>query len=57
MPRKAVGKILTSKKINDYNDFGRPNTVVPADFKDVKIKNNKVRVKVPAMSVVTINLR
>lgn len=57
MPRKAVGKILTSKKMNDCNDFGRPNTVGPADFKDVKIKNNKVKVKVPAMSVVTINLR
>jgi alpha-N-arabinofuranosidase len=57
MPRKAVGKNLTSKKTNDYNDLERPNTVVPADFKDVKIKNNKVRVKVPAMSVVTINLR
>ena len=43
--------------MNDCNDFGRPNTVGPADFKDVKIKNNKVKVKVPAMSVVTINLR
>jgi alpha-N-arabinofuranosidase len=56
-PREAIGKILTSKKINDHNDFERPNTVNPADFKDVKIKKNKVKVKLPAMSIVTINLR
>lgn len=55
--KTATGKILTSKKVDDYNDFEHPNKIQLADFKGTKIKQNKVTVKVPAMSIVTINLR
>ena len=36
---KAVsGRILTSKKADDYNDFQHPNVVAPKEYKDAKLK-------------------
>lgn len=55
---KAVtGRILTSKKVTDYNDFEHPNVVAPADFKDAKLKKGKLTVKVPAKSIVVLNVK
>ena len=55
---KAVsGRILTCKNIADYNDFENPNRVQPVAFKDAKIKNNVLTVKVPARSVVVLDVK
>lgn len=51
------GEILTSKDIKTYNDFDNPNKVTPAVFKDAKVKKNKVSVKIPAKSIVVLNLK
>ena len=51
------GEILTSKDIKTYNDFDNPNKVTPAAFKDAKVKKNKVSVKIPAKSIVVLNLK
>ncbi|MCF0202932.1 MAG: alpha-N-arabinofuranosidase [Bacteroidaceae bacterium] len=50
------GTILNAKKIDDYNDFGKANLVAPAEYKDAKIKNGKLTVKLPAHSVVALTL-
>ena len=48
------GEILTSGKIQDYNDFDSPEKVCPKTFKDFKSKDGKVTVKLPAKSIVSL---
>lgn len=48
--------ILNAKNIDDYNDFGKPALVSPTAFKDAKLKNGKLTVKLPAHSVVAMTL-
>ncbi|MCF0244724.1 MAG: alpha-N-arabinofuranosidase [Bacteroidaceae bacterium] len=50
------GTLLNAKNINDYNDFGKETLVKPVAFKDAKIKNGKLTVKLPAHSIVAITL-
>ena len=55
---KAVsGRILTSKNVADYNDFQHPNTIAPKEFKDAKLKNGILTVKVPAKSIIVLNIK
>lgn len=51
------GEILTSKNIGDYNDFNNPDIVKPVPFKDVKVKKNTLKVKIPAKSIVVLNIK
>ena len=53
----AVGEILTSAKLTDYNSFENPNIVKPAPFKEVKINKGTMKVKLPAKSIVTLELQ
>ena len=55
--KNVSGRILTSKKVSDYNDFNHPNDVVPVAFKDAKLKNNKLTVKIPAKSIVVLSIK
>ena len=50
------GTVLTSKNATDYNDFDHPTAVQPKDFKDAKLKNGKLEVTLPAMSVVVLKI-
>ena len=55
---KAVsGRILTSKKADDYNDFQHPNVVAPKEYKDAKLKKGVLTVKVPAKSIIVLNIK
>jgi alpha-N-arabinofuranosidase len=51
------GRILTSKKIQDYNSFENPDVIAPAAFNGAKITNNKLNVQLPANSVVVLTLK
>ncbi len=51
------GKILTCKDITAYNDFDHPDRVKVEDFKNAKIRKDEVTVKLPAKSIVVINLK
>ena len=55
--KKAVGEILTASKLTDYNSFEKPNIVKPAPFKEVKINKGTMKVKLPAKSIVTLELQ
>lgn len=46
-----------SKKMDGRNDFNHTEVARRAALKDSKIKKRKTRLKVPAMSVVVINVR
>ena len=50
------GSIVTGEKINSYNDFGKKEEVTLKEFSDVKVSGTDVVVKVPAKSVVMVEL-
>ena len=54
---KAVGEILTSDKIDDYNTFENPDKIKLAAFDEVKIKNGSMKITLPAKSIVTLELQ
>jgi len=54
--KDVKGRILTCKNITDYNDFSNPNKVIPTNFKDAKLKKNKLTVKIPAKSIVVLEV-
>lgn len=54
---KAVGTILATSKIEDLNTFDQPNKVKNETFKEVKIKNGQMQVKMPKNSIVTLELK
>lgn len=53
---KVSGRILTSKNIQDHNTFENPNLVKPVEFKDAKITKGKLSVKLPAKSIVVLEI-
>lgn len=55
--QKAVGEILTSKEVTDYNSFEKPDQVKPVPFKEVKINKGVMKIKLPAKSIVTVELQ
>ena len=54
---KSSGEIITSAKENDFNDFGQPEKVNIKKFSSFSVKNNILKVDLPAKSVVTIELK
>ena len=53
----VTGEILTATDVKDYNDFDHPETVKPVEFKDFKVKDGKITVKMPAKSIISLNIR
>lgn len=53
----VTGEILTAADVKDYNDFDHPETVKPVEFKDFKVKDGKITVKMPAKSIISLNIR
>ncbi|MEQ1798069.1 MAG: alpha-L-arabinofuranosidase C-terminal domain-containing protein [Lacibacter sp.] len=51
------GRILTSKKLQDYNSFEQPGKIQPAVFKDAKIAGGSLQVQLPPFSVVVLTLK
>ncbi len=54
--KKLSGRILRSKKLQDYNTFENPNLITPKAFKDAKLKGNTLTLEVPPFSVVVLAL-
>lgn len=55
--KEVSGTILTSKKIEDHNTFEKPSVVKPADFKGAKVSKDKIKVTLPAKSIVTLAVK
>jgi alpha-L-arabinofuranosidase len=51
------GRILTSKKLQDYNSFDNPSAITPAVFNGTKLAANTLQVKLPPFSVVVLTLK
>ena len=55
--KTVSGRILTSKNVADYNDFQHPNTVAPKAYNDAKLNKGTLTVKVPAKSIIVLNIK
>jgi alpha-N-arabinofuranosidase len=55
--KSVSGRILTSKKADDYNDFNHPDVVAPKAYNDAKLKKGVLTVMVPAKSVIVLNIK
>jgi alpha-N-arabinofuranosidase len=55
--RSATGEVLTASAMNEMNTFARPNIVKPAPFNSYKIEGTKLDLRIPAKSVVVLELR
>ncbi|MCP2240945.1 alpha-N-arabinofuranosidase [Thermoanaerobacterium thermosaccharolyticum] len=53
---KATCTILTADEMNAHNTFDNPNKVVPKEFDEIKIIDNKVIVTMPKMSVIVVEV-
>jgi alpha-N-arabinofuranosidase len=52
-----TGRILSSEKLQDFNSFETPEKIKPVAFKGASLKGNTVSVKLPAFSVVVLELK
>ena len=55
--KNVSGRILTAKKVQDFNSFENPDLITPKAFKDAKLKGNNLTVKLPPFSVVVLELK
>ena len=53
---KISGKVLASGKMNAHNTFDNPDAVKPAAFSGFNLKDNDLKVNMPPMSVVVLEL-
>lgn len=55
--KQVVGQLLTAKKINSFNDFGRDPEVKLQVFNGAKIAGGRLSVSLPAKSVVQLAIK
>lgn len=55
--KSISGQILTSSSINDHNTFDSPNRVKLSDFTGAKIEKGKLKISLPAKSIVTLEIK
>jgi len=53
----VTGRILASPSIQDYNSFQQPDKVKPVSYNGATLKGNTLQVKLPAASVVVLELK
>jgi alpha-N-arabinofuranosidase len=55
--KTVVGQILTAAKFNDINTFEQPDKIKIAPFNDAKIKDEKLTIVLPPLSVVMLEIK
>ena len=55
--KSSKGTILTSSNLADHNTFEKSSTITPKEFKGFSISNNIIQIKMPAKSIITIELK
>lgn len=56
-PQAVTGRILTSNNMTTHNTFDKPETLQPAEFKDVKIEGRGLATALPPKSVVLLEIK
>ncbi len=52
--KNMTGSILKSDMLQDHNTFDNPNKIHPQEFKNFKLKNGSLEMKLPPFSVVVL---
>ena len=55
--KTVTGQILTASDVAAYNTFENPNNVVLAEFNGAKLDKGVLKLKVPAKSVITVEIK
>lgn len=55
--KSVMSRILRSDKLQDHNTFDNPQKIQPASFSGAVLNGNKLSVKIPAFSVVVLELK
>ncbi len=55
--KTVTGRILTASSVQDHNTFDQPNKVTPSEFKGATLSGNVLKVKLPATSVVVLEVK
>jgi alpha-N-arabinofuranosidase len=53
----VTGRILSSKKVQDFNSFETPDAIKPVVFNGAKLNNNKLTIQLPPNAVVVVTLK
>jgi alpha-N-arabinofuranosidase len=53
----VTGRIITSGKINDHNTFDNPGVITPGTFDGASIKKGVITARIPARSVVVLEVK
>jgi len=53
---QVSGQILTAPKLNSHNTFDQPANVKIAEFNKVILRNNLLKIELPAKSIVALNV-
>jgi alpha-L-arabinofuranosidase len=53
---KVSGRILTSGKVQDFNSFEKPEMIKPTEYKGFSLKKGELKVSLPAVSVVVLEV-
>jgi len=56
-PKNVAGSIITSEKMDIYNDFDEPNNIIEAKFDKAIIDGNSIKVILPAKSIVLLRVK
>ena len=51
------GRLLTSGKVQDYNSFDKPDFVKPVEFKGATLRGDVLKVMLPPVSVVVLEVK
>lgn len=54
--KALTGRILSSKKIQDFNSFDNPDKIKPVKFTGAKLKGKNLNVELPPFSVVVLEM-
>ncbi|MET1057915.1 MAG: alpha-L-arabinofuranosidase C-terminal domain-containing protein [Pedobacter sp.] len=54
--KTITGRILTSKQMQDCNTFETPEAIKPAVFREFSVKGETLQLKIPAFSVVVLEM-
>ncbi len=55
--KSVTGRILRSEKLQDHNTFENPQKIKPAAFTNAKLNGSNLTVKIPAFSVIVLELK
>jgi alpha-L-arabinofuranosidase len=55
--KTVTGRILTSEKVQDHNTFDNPNKIKPVAFNSTKLNGDELKITLPPVSVVVLELK